>query len=86
MTSEKYFVVFSLVVNRGHSWSLVCTFRQTKQNSPKNRFPNPADDLISAVRSFRYGYTKNKSDRLCFLTVAQQVTFLKRLRLRSNMF
>ena len=54
MTSEKYFVVFSLVVNRGHSWSLVCTFRQTKQNSPKNRFPNPADDLISAVRSFRY--------------------------------
>ena len=54
MKSEKYFVVFSLVVNRGHSWSLVCTFRQTKQNSPKNRFPNPADDLISAVRSFRY--------------------------------
>ena len=54
MTSEKYFVVFSLVANRGHSWSLVCTFRHTKQNSPKNRFPNPADDLISAVRSFRY--------------------------------
>ena len=85
MTSEKYFVVFSLVVNRGHSWSLVCTFRQTKQNSPKNCFPNPADDLISAVRSFRYMLHK-KSDRLCFLTVAQQVTFLKRLRLRSNMF
>ena len=85
MTSEKYFVVFSLVPNRGHSWSLVCTFRHTKQNSPKNRFPNPADDLISAVRSFRYMLHK-KSDRLCFLTVAQQVTFLKRLRLRSNMF
>ena len=66
MTSEKYFVVFSPVVNRGHSWSLVGTFRQTKQNSPKNRFPNPADDLISAVRSFRY-MLQNKQKRSIML-------------------
>ena len=27
MTSEKHFDVFSLLVARSHSWSLVCTFR-----------------------------------------------------------
>ena len=42
---------WSIVVIRGHSWLLVCTFRH---KTKKNRFPNPADDLISAVPSFRY--------------------------------
>ena len=37
MTSAKYFDAFSLVVTRGHSWSLVCTFRHDRLRSTNRK-------------------------------------------------